>query len=80
MSKPREVPNPNVEDVLLEVMSAMSSLNMPPEELEPPEDSHGWISERYEYAKHAYEHLRAAAHMLDKMWQMQNAQRKEGSS
>lgn len=53
MGEPRTKEKPTLQDVAVELTSAMSALNMPDPERCPPE-----------MVKHAYEHLEAAMEML----------------
>jgi hypothetical protein len=62
MSKPKIVNELNVYEAVSEIQSARSSLHMQDSLLENPpnKDDIQFIDEKYEYAKHAAEHLQAA--------------------
>lgn len=49
-----------IRGITSELMSAMSSLNMPPEPITPSIDAAGYLSEVDHWAKHSIEHLYAA--------------------
>jgi len=53
MADPHQTNNPSLHDVMREIVSAMSALNMPDPRHCPPD-----------MVEHAYEHLDAAARML----------------
>ena len=51
-----------------EIVSGISALNMPPQELEnPPEDAR-YLSELDFWAKHSVEHFRAALQLLNEVY------------
>lgn len=56
MGDPRVPEKPTLQSISVEVVSAMSALNMPTPEACPRE-----------YVRHAYQHLMAAAEQLSKM-------------
>jgi len=70
MSKPREVISDNpIYDALQECMYAMSSLNMEDEinpDYDPDSDDFNdhFISNKFVYGKHSYEHMRAVIEAL----------------
>lgn len=66
MSKPREHKD-NIHGAILEIISGVSSLNMKPQPIEPPEGSMGFLSESDGNAKHAIGHLEQAVKMLNNL-------------
>ena len=63
MSEPFRLHGDNpIHSAMLEIISAMSALNMPPEPLAKPEGE--YLSETDVWAKHAMEHLNAACEHL----------------
>jgi len=69
MSEPRTQYEVPLQGALNELVSAMSSLNMPPEPLPPPilEEGDGrvvYLSELDGWAKHSYAHMRAVFDLI----------------
>lgn len=69
MSKPTEYGSKTTPDnaphrAVLEIISAMSALNMCPEPIENPHPEDMFLSELDRWAAHAYEHLNAAIRHL----------------
>ena len=65
MSKPtkydsKTTPNSATHRAVLEIISAMSAINMYPEPIENPHPEDRFLSELDRWAAHAYEHLDAA--------------------
>jgi len=65
MSSPIVKREPKLRDIIHEMQSVVSSLNMGVDTLPGAQESEtGWISETLKWGKHAYEHCSAALEML----------------
>jgi len=64
MGEPRDKECPELQDVVHEIISAMSSLNMGKEGIARSPGEPEWISNSLLWGKHSYEHLRTALNMI----------------